>query len=623
MSILISPGNAFMCKINTHREGWAGLICTDAATWNCGARPDFRRDFCAEGEKRCFHLHTFDPGGASLEIDGNGASWLLEKVPDALDDQFLILWGFHAAPPGGIVENVYNQRETRLFGIYRVKSVERGSRGFQTIWTVKPYDDGWVRVDHAGIQRPRFDQLRGSYIVEVESSEVSRLLAEVERSTRPWPDPSLQKRFVSFKASYPKWMRVAEAKMRARRDEEDATRSFMSGDGATTPEVAASAKTPTMSNRPFKELLSDRKTAATSTLEAPAATDGAEAAAATRTETEKVPRPAPVAPGDDRAGTGAGDSGPLIEPSMRPWIRDTFGEDKLFDLEVAASTKSLIIVRGDPGAGKSHLALRLLDDPDRERTLVVPVAATWRGREDLLGYVNPVHGNFERTPFTDFLFEAEAAWKDDDKRARLVVFEEFNLSQPEHWFADILSLSQFESEDDRTIVLAGASTSDERRRRVFLSPAVRFVATINADHTTRPLSQRVLDRAAVVTLETSAKDAFARAGLVLPDKVAGAIKELDFVLRPKGSPFSIRTARAIKDAVRGYPEVDANSIVDTILTQQVLSKVRVMAHDATDASFLDRLSDWATKCDGLLPRCDGVISTWRDMLESGRDVVQG
>ena len=167
------------------------------------------------------------------------------------------------------------------------------------------------------------------------------------------------------------------------------------------------------------------------------------------------------------------------------------GAQILQSLDVASLTKPLIILRGGPGVGKSTLATRLINDPKGERSIVVPVSSTWRGREDLLGYVNPLDGLFQTTAFTEFLIKAEEAWDRQDDRTRLVILEEFNLSQPEFWLSDILVRIEYDTRDRarRTIELGpGCSLKgQEKRTGVYLAPSVRFVATINTDHTTRKL----------------------------------------------------------------------------------------------------------------------------------------
>lgn len=610
MQLTLTPGNSLTCRINNHREGWNGVICTNAEHWSCLANAEFRTTYCATGDPRCFHLHAFDAAAPSLAIDGTGAGWLLDKERHALDDQLLFLWGIKATSARGIPEGAANQTEV-LFGAYRVKEVERQELRHRTTWIVKPYADGWCRFQHAHVARPRFERIGGQYIAELDARDVERVLEEVATSSIPWPDAADRKRFDVFRAGYPKWIKVAQKKA------EVLVERFNRVEAPKMSAASGPAVRVTPGNKPLKDIGG----VAGGLVGAKQAAEGeASAAAAAAAAAPVVAAAAPVVPPKPRRVLPENAPPPLIEPATRAWIAEAYGADRALELEVATRTKDLVVLRGDPGVGKSHLALRLLEDPARERTLVVPVSATWRGREDLLGYVNPIHGRFERTPFTEFLFGAEAAWRAGDRRARLVIFEEFNLSQPEYWLADVLAVSQYERESDRRIVLAGHS--GDEAREVLLSPAVRFVATINSDHTTRPLSPRVLDRAAVVTLELTAKEALKRVNLALDEASVRAIADLDFLLRPKGSPFSIRTARALECALALDVNADEGVVLDLVLLQQVLSKLRLMAHDAADAALINQLTQWAEALDGRLPRCAAWITACQEQLDAGRDVVQ-
>jgi hypothetical protein len=612
MQLTFTPGNSLTCRINHHREGWNGVICTNAEHWSCLADAEFRSTFCATGDPRCFHLHTFDPAAPGLTIDGTGASWLLDKEPHALDDQILFFWGLRATGPRGIPEGSANQSEI-LFGVYRIKEVEKKDLRHRAQWVVRPYSDGWARFHHANVARPRFERIGGQYLTELDYRDVERVLDEVAASTLPWPEAADRKRFDNFRASYPKWIKVAQrkAELLVERFNHSAAGKLSASSG---PAVRV-----TPGNKPLKEL-GGLVTPTTRPVHGTAEMISVASAAALAAP--PLPALAPIVPAAPAAPRTNEPLPALIEAATRAWIVEAHGADRALELDIATRTKDLVVLRGDPGVGKSHLALRLLEDPTRQRTLVVPVSATWRGREDLLGYVNPIHGRFERTPFTEFLFRAAAAWRAGDRRARLVIFEEFNLSQPEYWLADVLAVSQYEDESDRKIVLAGVSAGEERE--VLLSPAIRFVATINSDHTTRPLSPRVLDRAAVVTLELTAKEALKRIALPLEEASVRAIADLDFLLRPKGSPFSIRTARALQRALSLAHEVQVEEavVLDLVLLQQVLSKLRLMAHDAADAGLMHQLGAWADELDGRLPRCAAWISACKDELDAGRDVVQ-
>jgi hypothetical protein len=594
MRYLLTPGNSLACRVNNHRHGWTGAICTNAQDWNCLAPKQFRTDYCASGDARCFHVHAFDPADPHIVFEHNGAAWLLDTMPDALDDQVLFLWGKRATTDRGIPE--VGPTENVVFGVYRVRSVEAYGPDHMKRWRIRPHDDGWARFVHLNVGLPRYEDLGGPYLKQLDRYNSARILNE-GRASSGFADPVDAERFLRACRSLPAWTAVAAKRVEALRQSypdafDDPLRS------APTRAVVGTVSVGSLGSgsKPLKQL-GDLK----SQLEARAKSEGPAGATS----------PAPEAAARAHA------SG--LEPKAAAWIREVHGPEFLLEVEVALATRELLVLRGAPGVGKSHLAVGLVDDPQRERTLVVPVSATWRGREDLLGYVNPIHGRFEATPFTVFLEQAAAAWRRGDRALRIVVFEEFNLSQPEHWLADVLAVSQFESERDRAIQLAGGSGTD--RREVFLSPAVRFVATVNDDHTTRQLSPRVLDRAAVVRLELTAKEALSRLGLVLEEDLVRAIADLDDLLQPRGASFSIRTAQALRRCLAMESRPSPVVAVDVVLLQQVLSKVRLAAHDPADAALLREIENWSAEQGAALSRCVELVSEWRELLDNGRDVT--
>ena len=123
MAHLIQPGSAYLCTVNSHREGWNGVICRDPVKWNCGADERFRADACEQGIPKCFQLDLFNREAPQLQIDGNGCSWFLDEVPEALNDQFILLSGQRATEPRGIPEVFAGSASEITMGIYRVKKV--------------------------------------------------------------------------------------------------------------------------------------------------------------------------------------------------------------------------------------------------------------------------------------------------------------------------------------------------------------------------------------------------------------------------------------------------------------------------------------------------------------------
>ena len=613
MAFHITPGNAIGCRINAHRTGWNGHICPNAATWNCGAETYFREDYCERGDARCFHIHVFDPANPALEIDEGGAGWIIEADPNALDDQILLLWGNPFQEPVGIREP--ERPPTRLYGLYRIEKIETITIVHRRVYRVVPYSNGWINLEDLHLSRPYYSSTGGYYIKQVERGAVHRLLDEAARQAETvWKDIDNDRavRLKEVRDNIEEWFTAAARHV-----------------GTKTPAPPPREVPSVGTHQPFKglaDIVGDLpETAVAKPTTAPAVTIApVTTSSAVATNNDADPSPASLLTSSEPLEESPFTT--LLDEGRSEILRTEFDADTVKALQVASYTKPIVILRGEPGVGKSTLAQRLLDDPESERTLVVPVSSTWRGREDLLGYVNPIDNIFEPTAFTRFLLEAARAWDDDDRRTRIVIFEEFNLSQPEYWLSDILVRSQYapSAVRERTIELGGGSIRDEEQvGGVVLVPSVRFVATVNSDFTTRPLSPRVLDRAAVVELQLDPRQALERAGLALTDDQVDAVIGLSFRLQPKGMMFSFRSALSLARCLRAADDLGLSSweIIDLVLAQEVLSKLRLLTGDPLDMQLMRDLVEWSQERGGRMPRCAQTIVSWKETLDAGRDVT--
>ena len=584
----IRPGDALGCLVNAHRDGWGGTICREAASWNCGTRPEsFRTDYCAAGDGRCYHLNLFHPSEPRFLVHHSGADWLLEDDAHLLDDQFLIFWCPRTREPHGIAQ----RGEYVVAGAYRVKGVRQGDHGN---WIIEPHEGAWVDLSELGLRPPYGREAGGKYFKQVDRSAVVRMFQEADERVaapgRAWSGVQ-HEHYQRFRRSLEGWLDQAAKRMRAALPEQD------EGPGRLAPRAARP-----LTSQPLKALRN-----------LDIQTTGARKAAAPAEPAQQV-----------RAGAGF-----EVPAQVAQVVGKLYGDDTLRSLRLALKAKPLILFAGPSGSGKSHLAMRLLDDAERKRTLVVPIASTWRGSEDLLGYVNPIDGIFEATPFTRFLISAARAWDSGDRAPRQVVFEEFNLSRPEFWLSEVLARSQYDPEAraDRTIHLGGLRVRGLEGppvTEVFLSPAVRYVGTLNTDPTAPPLSSRVLDRAALVHLELDPRAALETVGLVLEEDVGEAIYELDAILRERGIGFTLRAAQSMA-RLRGHATelgLDAWGVADHVLGQEVLSKVALAAAEPPDLRMVERLADWSSGLGSRLTGCGRIISAWSDRLEHGLDVQQ-
>ncbi|PIE24095.1 MAG: hypothetical protein CSA62_04630 [Planctomycetota bacterium] len=633
MTFQLKPGNALAIRINAHRSGWDGTICDNPKAWSCLADPRFQENYCARGLRDCFHIDTFSLQEPKVVIEENGGAWIFEKQPEAFDDQILIFWTHDFEEPRGVREG--GTRQEIAVGAYRVRTVEADRSRHRTHYLVRPYPGAWTRLQRIRVQTPRGRSVGGPYVRQLDRNQVLRLFdgvrAELEGGKDLWFSPEDQQRFERFDAELSNWLEIAAEKAAARASEQarmDQPQTiFETGVGEGPMPGALSSISRIVDKRSLPS--GEPDLAASSLAESAASTPAPETGTLVSGDLKALapgigapvvasPRPAPRLPRWDRPA--------LVEPENQQWIRDTHGRENLNALLLGSKTKSLILLRGAPGVGKSHLALRLLHDPDRERTLRVPVSATWRGPEDLLGYVHPVDHRFEATPFTHFLIEAEKAWETKkDKRARLVIFEEFNLSSPEHWFSDLMVILENEDPKDRIWRIPGQGLRAlPNKRELLLSPALHFVATINTDHTVHPLSPRLLDRATVVTLEMEPQVCLEQVGLELEEDQVSALLDLDDSLRPKGIAFSVRSSLSLQRALEEKEALglDSWSILDLVLRQELLGRVRLHARDPFDEDVRKKLARWNEDHGSRLPLCSDLLQSWDELLSTGCDIIQ-
>ncbi len=158
--------------------------------------------------------------------------------------------------------------------------------------------------------------------------------------------------------------------------------------------------------------------------------------------------------------------------------------------------------------GPSRLRFSLPQTEVREQVLdnflVTAVRPDWTDNRGLLGYHNPLTGEYARTPFLDLLLRAtteEAAAKAEDRPARpfFAILDEMNLARVEHYFADFLSALESGQplQLHGGVTLGGYDAGEENTVPQQLKIPHNFfiTGTVNVDETTYMFSPKVLDRA--------------------------------------------------------------------------------------------------------------------------------
>ena len=85
-------------------------------------------------------------------------------------------------------------------------------------------------------------------------------------------------------------------------------------------------------------------------------------------------------------------------------------------------------------------------------------------------------------------------------RMVLVMLDEMNLARVEYYFSDFLSKLETRRNDETYLELdAGSLSLTEDQKKVRIAEEFLFIGTMNEDETTQTLSDKVLDRANVLT----------------------------------------------------------------------------------------------------------------------------
>jgi len=198
----------------------------------------------------------------------------------------------------------------------------------------------------------------------------------------------------------------------------------------------------------------------------------------------------------------------------------------------------LVILAGLSGVGKSKLP-KLVTEAIGGVFQVVPVRPNWNDDRDLLGYFNPRSGRYQSTNFLETIIEAS----ENKRRLYVICLDEMNLAPPEYYFALFLSklennkrkfypdpsLSKQTYKKERKSIISniidlkeelrqsGVARIDslqfkiealmdrlnelQKYREVEIPSNLRFVGTVNIDHTTKDFSNKVLDRANVIQFD--------------------------------------------------------------------------------------------------------------------------
>lgn len=309
----------------------------------------------------------------------------------------------------------------------------------------------------------------------------------------------------------------------------------------------------------------------------------------------------------------------------------SYRQSDLRRFHISTKTGGLVVLGGPSGTGKSTLpqlyGRALLGDAFDETAgsvdcLMISVSPAWMDSKDIMGYVNSIDKRFhpsESGLYMELLkAEYEERNKDGAAPLRLICLDEMNLAQTEHYFGDLLTILEREGMQRRVRVFSeeacGSTCSFRMNGSIKLSPALRFIGTVNFDETTRLLSDRLLDRANLIELRNSSLPSLAgwnpRARAdgapvtvgdyaswtsqdALPTKLAEILDTLRPNLAALGCGVSPRTYRGLCSFVASCKGImSEGEAFDFQLAQRILSRLRHV-HTRAQMDALDAIAKTA------------------------------
>lgn len=163
------------------------------------------------------------------------------------------------------------------------------------------------------------------------------------------------------------------------------------------------------------------------------------------------------------------------------------------------ASSRLLVLEGISGTGKTSLPYAF-GEYVGAHTNICSVQSSWHEKSDFIGYYNDFTAKFTETEALISMYRALY-----EPTPSIIVLDEMNIARVEYYFAEILSLLENPSSEDKEIQLVAQPLEDDpkhlRNGKLKLADGLFFVGTINNDDSTFALADKVYDRAMTVSLQ--------------------------------------------------------------------------------------------------------------------------
>lgn len=159
---------------------------------------------------------------------------------------------------------------------------------------------------------------------------------------------------------------------------------------------------------------------------------------------------------------------------------------------------ALVVLAGISGTGKSELPQKYAEFIGAP-LVMLPVQPRWDSPQDLKGFYNYIEKKYKPTELMHYLYQYQQDPKMKE-RIILVLLDEMSFARVEYYFSDFLSKLETRRSKDTFLSLDVNSLKlPKEKREIQIPEEILFIGTMNEDETTQSLSDKLLDRANVLT----------------------------------------------------------------------------------------------------------------------------
>ena len=163
----------------------------------------------------------------------------------------------------------------------------------------------------------------------------------------------------------------------------------------------------------------------------------------------------------------------------------------------------IVTLAGKPGSGKTstiHSIAEILGIKESSKFVHVQVQRGWASDKELLGFYNKLTVGYEPDAYGLYRLINSLQDIEVNDQFSMVLLDEANLSPIEHYWSGFMAAC------DK--LDAFAIENPQNKTPLKLPEGIRFIATVNYDRTTEPLSERFIDRTPVIYLDGLDSDFF-------------------------------------------------------------------------------------------------------------------